>query len=146
MNKHFNQYININKRTLKLVRELIYNSYFKKRFKKRFQMLINLNKQLSKVYNITTPKIKIIPYNKIRYDFYHKDNIKIGDSLSLVSFLSKFKLNLDYNEGSIDNKEVKSDRDCLDWALSVIKFSDEIMMGKIIKSIEKSILKETVTT
>lgn len=146
MSKNFNQYLNIDNKTLKLVKKLISKGYFKQRFKQRFQMLIMLNKQISKVYNIKILPIKIIPYNKVRYDSYNENHIQIGDCLSLVSFLAKFKLHLDYSKISIDDKEVKSKRDCFDWSLSVVKFSDEVIISKIIKSIEKSMLTKTVTT
>ena len=146
MNKHFNQYLNIDDKTLKIVKRLIHKGYFTQRFTQRFQMLISLNEQLSKIYNIKKLPIKIIPYKKVRYDDDNDNFIEVGDCLSLVSFLAKFKLHLDHNKTSIDNKEVKSNRDCFDWSLSVIKFSDEVIISKIIKSIEKSMLKETVTT
>jgi len=146
MNKNFNQYLNIDKRTLELVYKLINNGYFKKGFNQKFLMLIELNKQLSKVYKIKKIPLKIIPYNKIKYNYYNKSCIEIGDCLSLVSFLAKFNLHLDNNKNGMDYNEVKLDRDCLDWSLSVIKFSDEIIMERIIKSIEKNMLSETVTT
>ena len=137
----FRRYLNIDKRTLKIIKEIISKGYFKKGFMERFEILKNLNKRLCVIYKIKLCKIKVLPYqaaNKSK----SREFILIGDQLSLVSFLAKFKNNLDYQRRDIDNGEVEMVRDNLDWALSTLESSNEKIIQKIFNAKEKSIRKK----
>ncbi len=137
----FKRYLNINEKTLKSVKKLISKGYFKKGFKEKFGMLKELNKSLSKIYKVTMCRIKVVPYwvaNKSE----SREFLLIGDQLSLISFLAKFKDNLNFQKKNIDKGEVKITRDNFDWALSVIESSDQELIKRIFKAKEKSIKKK----
>ena len=137
----FRRYLNIDKRTLEIVREIISKKYFKKDFKEKFKVLKSLNKKLSVIYKINICKIKVVPYwvaNKSK----SKEFILVGDQLSLVSFLVKFKDNLNSQKKNADKGEVKITRDNFDWALSVVESSNQELIKRIFKAKEKSIRKK----
>ena len=141
METKYRKYLNINKKTLEEIRKLINNKYFKKKFISKLKLLIELNKKLSKIYNISYSQIKVVPYNmanKKRNPKY----ILIGDSLSLISFLSKFKQKMDIQKKGKYEGEVTLKRDCFDWAISIINFSDERLINKIFETKERLIEEE----
>lgn len=137
----YRKYLNINKKTLEEVKKLIDNKYFKKNFIGKLKLLIALNKKLSKIYGIKITPIKVVSYDIANKD-KNKKSILIGDSLSLISFLSKFKDKLDTQKEEKEDGEVALKRDSFDWALSIINFSDKELINKIFKTKERLIEEE----
>lgn len=141
MGTKFIQYLNINKKTLEEVNKIILKKYFKKNFLEKFKLLKELNTKLSKVYKIKRTPIKIVPYNTANKN-NNFEYILIGDSLSIVSFLAKFKKIMDLHNKNGDDDEVILKRDCFDWALSVLQSSNPLLIEKIFKEKEEFIRKE----
>ncbi len=141
METKYRKYLNINKKTLEEVRKLINNKYFKKKFISKLKLLIELNKKLSKIYNISYSQIKVVPYN-ITNKKRNSKYILIGDSLSLISFLSKFKQKMDIQKKGKYEGEVTLKRDCFDWAISIINFSNKELVDKIFETKERLIEEE----
>ncbi len=134
----YRMYFNINKKTLEEVKKLINNKYFKKKFVDKLKLLIELNKKLSKIYGMQYSQIKVVPYN-IANKKGNSKYILIGDSLSLISFLSKFKQKMDIQKKEKDGEEVILKRDGIDWALSIINFSNKELIDKIFETKERLI-------
>lgn len=129
MGNEFKKYLNINEKTIEGVRKVILKRYFKKGFIEKLKLLIELNKVLSKIYKIKINPIKIVPYN-IANKNSNKEYILIGDSLSLISFLSKFKKLMNLSK-IVDEDEVILKRDSLDWSLSILQISTNGLIDKI---------------
>ena len=141
MENKFKKYFNIDKKTLKEVNKLILKRYYKKNFIEKLQLLKQLNTNLSKIYKVPRIPIKIVPYklaNKNKETKY----ILIGDSLSLTTFLAKFKKIMDTHDQNIDNNEVILKRDCFDWALSVLQSSAPELIDKLFETKGKLIEEE----
>lgn len=137
----FRRYLNIDKRTIDEVENIISKKYFKKKFKDKFTMLKELNKKLSMIYKIKKCKITVVPHfvaNKSKSN----GMILIGDKLSLIHFLSNFKSNLNFQKRNTDDEEVDMKRDELDWALSVIEEANPEIINRIFKAKERLMLKE----
>ena len=141
METKYRKYLNINKKTVEEVKKLIDKKYFKRRFVNKLNLLIELNKNMSKIYNLKYSQIKVVPYN-IANKKRNSKYILIGDSLSLISFLSKFKQKIDIQKKEKDGEEVKLKRDNFDWAISIINFSDEKLIDKIFETKKRLIEEE----
>ncbi len=137
----YRKYLNINEKALTEVKKIIRSGYFKKNFKNKFESLKKLNTRLSKIYEVPRSKIKIVPYY-VANKSHDKTYILIGDALSLVSFLAKFKKNLDIYNKNNEQKEVILKRDCFDWALSIVQTSMPEIMDKIFETKENIIEKK----
>jgi len=136
MEYKFRKYLNIKKETITETKKVIFSGYFKMNFHNKYRSLMSLNKKLSKIYNIPINKIKIVcPERKTSEE--DKDYIILYDSLSLATFLAKFKEKINNLNNDADKEEVLISRDCFDWALSVIYSSAPDLVDVIMEKKEE---------
>jgi hypothetical protein len=108
------KYKQIDKRTIKAVRSIVKQGLFKAKPNIRLQLLKQLNKELSEIYEVKEPQIKVCGFCGDGMYNISEDIIFLNNKLSLVTYLHEFKHQLQHKKQKVNNEEVARG-----WSISV---------------------------
>lgn len=131
--KYFNRYKNIDNRTLDVISEVLRSGIFKLKFKKRFELLKHLNTELSKIYNIDRPNIKVV-FGELKKEHkkVNKNEIILNDNLGVIYFLIRFYMIMQLYAINKFNKS-----DAINWSFSVLYNSEPDFFDKVFSKMIK---------
>lgn len=132
------KYKQIDTRTIRAVRRIIKKGLFKAKPELRLELLKQLNKELSKIYNVEEPKI--IADNCCGDGMYAPfgDTICLNNKLSLVTYLHEFKHQLQHKKERANNEEIARG-----WSISVFYRATPTLYENAVK--KGLIIHETAT-
>ena len=127
MKKYYLHYNNFSKETIKAIKKMVKEGFYKKDDISKSKNIRDLNNELSSIYKIKEPEI-IFGSKNFSPCYDTINNTIYLTNLSIISFLHEFKHSIQFNK-----KETNNEKLARGWSLSLFKQACPITFKKAVK-------------